>query len=316
MQRRKFIQQSSFGLFGTLAVTKHFQPETNTNAPFFATGIKTGEITAHSAIVWVRLTNEAARITNPSKVPHSVYLDESNGEWHTTDYFKEKYKQDRPNRNVKVIMPEGSEVYNLDGATRGIAGKIQLFYKLKNTNNWNEMPSIQVDDSTDFAGQFKLSDLKPNSEYHIKLVSGDKKSTQNTIEGKFKTAAIAKESIPVNFMVTTCHEYNDQDDPQGGVDHIDAHRSILMMAGPYVKKGYVSHTHANFGAVLKTIYNVLNVPYVNQYDVTSSLLDDWFTPKPDFTPYNLVFPDKIIFDTEKAMKKYTQVKAKTKQTQT
>jgi alkaline phosphatase D len=78
------------------------------------------------------------------------------------------------------------------------------------------MPSIQVDDSTDFAGQFKLSDLKPNSEYHIKLVSGDKKSTQNTIEGKFKTAAIAKESVPVNFMVTTCHEYKDQDDPLGG----------------------------------------------------------------------------------------------------
>ncbi len=29
-----------------------------------------------------------------------------------------------------------------------------------------------------------------------------------------------------------------EDDPQGGVDHVDAHRSILMMAGPYVKKGY------------------------------------------------------------------------------
>ncbi len=54
-----------------------------------------------------------------------------------------------------------------------------------------------------------------------------------------------------------------EDDPQGGVDHIDAHRSILMMAGPYVKRGYVSHTHANFGSILKTIYNILNVPYVN-----------------------------------------------------
>ncbi|HTL08295.1 MAG TPA: bifunctional YncE family protein/alkaline phosphatase family protein, partial [Chitinophagaceae bacterium] len=48
-----------------------------------------------------------------------------------------------------------------------------------------------------------------------------------------------------------------EDDPQGGVDHIDAHRSILMMAGPYVKHGYVSHTHANFGSILKTIYNIL-----------------------------------------------------------
>ncbi len=42
-----------------------------------------------------------------------------------------------------------------------------------------------------------------------------------------------------------------EDDPQGGVDHIDAHRSILMMAGPYIKRNYVSHTHANFGSILK-----------------------------------------------------------------
>jgi len=97
-----------------------------------------------------------------------------------------------------------------------------------------------------------------------------------------------------------------EDDPQGGVDHIDAHRSILMMAGPYVKKGYVSHTHANFGAILKTIYNILGVPYVNQYDVTASLLQDFFTPIPDYTPYDLELHDERIFDVEKAMKKYNQ----------
>ncbi len=95
-----------------------------------------------------------------------------------------------------------------------------------------------------------------------------------------------------------------EDDPQGGVDHIDAHRSILMMAGPYVKKGYVSHTHANFGAILKTIYNILGVPYVNQYDATASLLTDFFTAKPDFTPYMLERHDQRVFDVTKAMQKY------------
>ncbi len=95
-----------------------------------------------------------------------------------------------------------------------------------------------------------------------------------------------------------------EDDPQGGVDHIDAHRSILMMAGPYVKKGYVSHIHANFGSILKTIYNILGVKYVNQYDVTASLLQDFFTDKPDYTPYTLEQHDPRVFDVEKAMKKY------------
>lgn len=97
-----------------------------------------------------------------------------------------------------------------------------------------------------------------------------------------------------------------EDDPQGGVDHIDAHRSILMMAGPYVKKNYVSNTHANFGSILKVIYNLLNINYVNQYDVTASLLQDFFTDKPDYKPYTFVLPDTRIFDAQKAMNKYNR----------
>ena len=50
-----------------------------------------------------------------------------------------------------------------------------------------------------------------------------------------------------------------EDDPQGGVDHIDAHRSLLMLAGPYVKKNYVSHTHANFGSILNTRFPSTNL---------------------------------------------------------
>jgi DNA-binding beta-propeller fold protein YncE len=97
-----------------------------------------------------------------------------------------------------------------------------------------------------------------------------------------------------------------EDDPQGGVDHIDAHRSILMMASPYIKRGHVSNTHANFGSILKTIYNILQVPYVNQYDVTASLLQDFFTTKPDFRPYDLEMHDPRVFNVEKAMKIYNK----------
>jgi len=97
-----------------------------------------------------------------------------------------------------------------------------------------------------------------------------------------------------------------EDDPQGGVDHLDAHRSILILAGPYVKRGYVSHTHANFGSILKTLYNILNVPYVNHFDVTASLLQDFFTSEPDYTPYTLERHDGRVFDAELSMKKYNK----------
>ena len=95
-----------------------------------------------------------------------------------------------------------------------------------------------------------------------------------------------------------------EDDAQGGVDHMDAHRSVLMLAGPYVKKGYTSHTHANFGSIIRMIYSLTAVPFVNQYDATASTLQDFFTDKPDFRTYDLVYPDKAVFDPTKAMKKY------------
>jgi YVTN family beta-propeller protein len=92
-----------------------------------------------------------------------------------------------------------------------------------------------------------------------------------------------------------------EDDAQDGRDHIDAHRSLLMMISPWVKRGYVSHTHANFGAILKTIYNICDVPPLNQFDATATLLQDFFTDKPDYTPYSVEMVDKRIFDPQKAL---------------
>ena len=97
-----------------------------------------------------------------------------------------------------------------------------------------------------------------------------------------------------------------EDDPQGGVDHIDAHRSVLMMAGPYVKRHYISHRHANFGSILRVIYTLLGVPAVNHYDQTATVLDDFFTDQPNFTPYQFSFPDKRIFDAEKTLIRYNR----------
>jgi hypothetical protein len=95
-----------------------------------------------------------------------------------------------------------------------------------------------------------------------------------------------------------------EDDAQDGLDHIDAHRSLLMMISPWVKRNYVSRTHANFGAILKTIYNITNLPPLNQFDATASLLQDFFTDKPDFTPYSFELPDTAVFNPQKALDPY------------
>jgi YVTN family beta-propeller protein len=87
-----------------------------------------------------------------------------------------------------------------------------------------------------------------------------------------------------------------EDDAQGGIDHIDAHRTVLLAAGPYCKRGYVSHTNTSFPGLLKTIFRMLGVPPLNLFDAAASDLSDCFTAEPDFSPYRLEKVDKRIFD--------------------
>jgi hypothetical protein len=88
-------------------------------------------------------------------------------------------------------------------------------------------------------------------------------------------------------------------DAQGGLDHIDAHRTLLLAAGPYVKRNYVSHTNTSFPGLLRTIFELLGVPPLHLADATSASLRDVWTGQPDFTPFTAVAPDRRIFDPAK-----------------
>jgi YVTN family beta-propeller protein len=92
-----------------------------------------------------------------------------------------------------------------------------------------------------------------------------------------------------------------EDDAQNGVDHIDAHRSILMVISPWVKRDHVSHVHYSFGSIFKTFWNVLGIPYLNQYDASAHDLADFFHNTPDFKPYHAVPVDRRMFDPQKAL---------------
>jgi hypothetical protein len=92
-----------------------------------------------------------------------------------------------------------------------------------------------------------------------------------------------------------------EDDPQGGVDHVDAHRSVLMVISPHARKGYVSKLHYSFGSIMKTFWNVLGVSYLNQYDAGATDLSDFFTADVDTSGYRAVAPDVRLFDPQKVL---------------
>jgi len=59
--------------------------------------------------------------------------------------------------------------------------------------------------------------------------------------------------------------------------------------------------HYSFGSIFKSFWNILELPYLNQYDAGATDLADMFTDEPDFTPYTALPPDMRIFDPQKAL---------------
>ena len=93
-----------------------------------------------------------------------------------------------------------------------------------------------------------------------------------------------------------------EDIATGGIDLVDAHRTILLAAGPNLRRDYVSHTNTSFPGLLKTIFGIFHIPALNLMDQTAASLGDMFTDTPDYTPYQAVASDKRIFDPDELKK--------------
>jgi YVTN family beta-propeller protein len=77
-----------------------------------------------------------------------------------------------------------------------------------------------------------------------------------------------------------------EDDAQNGPDHVDAHRSVLMVVSPYTKRNYVDHTLYSTASVLRTMELILGLPPMSQYDAAAVPLYRSFTEQIDLTPYS------------------------------
>jgi DNA-binding beta-propeller fold protein YncE len=79
-----------------------------------------------------------------------------------------------------------------------------------------------------------------------------------------------------------------EDDPGGTLDHVESHRSICLVASPWVKRGVRTSTHFDLGSVYHTIELVLGVAPMNLNDAHAAAMYELFTTTPDFTPYTYV----------------------------
>jgi YVTN family beta-propeller protein len=76
-----------------------------------------------------------------------------------------------------------------------------------------------------------------------------------------------------------------EDDSQDGLDHVDGHRTVGLVASPYVRHGHVDSNLYSIINVFRTIEQILGLAPVNQFDSAAQPMYSLFTSKPDFTPY-------------------------------
>jgi DNA-binding beta-propeller fold protein YncE len=77
--------------------------------------------------------------------------------------------------------------------------------------------------------------------------------------------------LVVQAIANSPYKYNTlvfivEDDAQNGGDHVDAHRSVAFIVGPYVKRNWVDSTAYNTLSMFRTIEDILGINHQNLND--------------------------------------------------
>lgn len=166
-----------------------------------ANGLKVGEVTDSSAIVWTRLTR------NPERVRSGLEFLKP----------KETKAQRKAEWDGMEQIPAGRTLAEMEGSVPGAAGEVRLRYWPEGkdgeavTTQW--MP---VEPDRDFTRQFPLTGLKAGTDYRIEAEGRAAAAGSVSIKGHFKTAPTPDRAAPVSFCVVTCAEYPLRDDAENG----------------------------------------------------------------------------------------------------
>ena len=185
--RRKFI--------GTAAAAALASPLARAaqGASHQATGVRVGEVTDTTAIVWTRLTKFSGR--NARGVA-----------------FNEKGKGAKA--QPKDAVPPADQI---EGACPAMAGRVRVRYSLReDLSDAIATPWAEVSEGKDGIHQFALAGLKAGSTYHYASeTAGADGVAHESLRGKFHTAPAAGTPSAIRFCVMTCQGYQDRDHADG-----------------------------------------------------------------------------------------------------
>jgi hypothetical protein len=91
----------------------------------------------------------------------------------------------------------------------------------------------------------------------------------------------------------------EEDDAQNGPDHVDATRTVALVAGPNVRRGVLVSDRYDQLSVLRTIELVLGVDPLNLNDRLAVPMFGVFTDRADLTPYDPPAPSQSLTEDDR-----------------
>jgi YVTN family beta-propeller protein len=76
-----------------------------------------------------------------------------------------------------------------------------------------------------------------------------------------------------------------EDDAQNGSDHVDAHRTVALVASPYAKRGAVDSHMYSTSSMLRTMELILNLEPMTQFDAAALPMYASFAAERDLSPF-------------------------------
>ena len=173
--------------------------------PYQANGIKIGEVDSTSAIIWTRLTRDADPKSDGIPFPIVTYKRDLNDE--------NRHFYDGPQ------IPEGHTLEEMDRVAPGSKGYVRLHvWPEDDPKEVIETDWAEVDVDRDYTHQFRLSDLCPDTAYHLVSLGKQDPNDEDAsmTSGTFRTAPLPEDPSRVVFTVVTGQEYHRRDDPEMG----------------------------------------------------------------------------------------------------
>ena len=158
-------------------------------APYLATGVRVGQVSSNSSVVWCRLTEHVK--PNPEYLPIPGWT-----------------------KAQQRYIP----VYAYPWESLGKAGRARVFYRAAGVERWSSSVWKQAEAINDFCLQFDLSNLKSGTKYQYYIETADitSKSKRSGKTQTFSTAPSPDQAVDVTFTARTGQRFDRREDSANG----------------------------------------------------------------------------------------------------